>query len=70
MSSEDVLNLLANFERRLATIADQAAETREQAQHTLERINRLRQDLAQFKDRLLATADTGTHPVLRATPPD
>ena len=70
MSGNDFLHLLASFEKRLATIADQVAETREQAQHTLERINRLRQDLTQLKDRFLATADTGAHPVMRTPPPD
>jgi hypothetical protein len=69
MSNEEVLNLLTTFEKRLATIADQAAETREQAQHTLERIQRLRQDLGQLRDRILASVDTQTFKALR-NPPD
>src|SRR5262249_32254771 len=70
MSGNDFLHLLASFEKRLATIADQAAETREPAHHTLERITGLRQDLPQLKARSLATADTGAHPVMRTPPPD
>jgi hypothetical protein len=65
MSSEELLNLLTNFEKRLATIADQAAETREQAQHTLERIDRLRHDLAQVRQHILSTVETQTHQALR-----
>jgi hypothetical protein len=69
MSDPDFLNLLASLEKRLSTIADQAAETREQAQHTLDRLNRLRHDLDRVKAQLIATTDTGTHQALRPTPP-
>ncbi len=58
MTQEEIIRLLASFEKRLATIADQARETREQAQHTLDRINRLRQDLEQVKSQLVSLADT------------
>jgi uncharacterized coiled-coil DUF342 family protein len=58
MIPEEIVSLLFSFEKRLATIADQAQETREQAQHTLDRINRLRHDLDLFKQRLLSSVDT------------
>jgi hypothetical protein len=58
MTPDEMVNLLMSFERRLATLADQAHETREQAQHTLDRINRLRRDLELVKDRLTSSIDT------------
>jgi hypothetical protein len=64
MTVNDVLNLLASFEKRLATICDQARETREQAQHTLDRVNKLFQDVENLKTKILATADTQDHPPL------
>jgi hypothetical protein len=69
MTTADFISLLASLEKRLSTIADQAAETREQAQHTLDRLDRLRHDLERVKAGLIATADTGTHAPLRPTPP-
>ena len=47
-----------NFEKRLTTVADMARETREQAQHTLERVRRLRRDLRKLHDDLVARAST------------
>jgi hypothetical protein len=58
MTPEEIVSLLLSFEKRLATIADQAHETREQAQHTLDRINRLRHDLDAFRLRLMSSFDT------------
>jgi hypothetical protein len=55
---DDVLAALVSFERRLDSIADQARETREQAQHTLDRLNRLRRDLERFREDVLAASDT------------
>jgi hypothetical protein len=45
-------SILLSCERRLASVADQAHETREQAQHTLDRVNLLRRDLGQFRQHL------------------
>ncbi len=49
MTTDEMLKLLARLDRRLATIADQARETREQAQHTMERLDRLRHDLDRIR---------------------
>jgi hypothetical protein len=62
MSPEEMVTLLLSFERRLGTIADQAHETREQAQHTLDRINRLRRDLELLKQSLTASIETVNYP--------
>ena len=59
MAPHEVMTLLLSFEKRLATIAEQAHETCEQAQHTLDRINRLRRDLDQLKQTLVAATSTG-----------
>jgi hypothetical protein len=58
MTPDEVVNLLLSFERRLGTIADQAHETREQAQHTLDRINRLRRDLELLRQHITGSMDT------------
>jgi hypothetical protein len=58
MTPEDIVNMLMSLERRLATISDEAHETREQAQHTLDRINRLRLDVGLLKQNLTASLDT------------
>jgi hypothetical protein len=58
MTPNEMMTLLLSFEKRLATIADQAHETREQAQHTLDRINRLRRDLDLLKQTLVAAMET------------
>jgi hypothetical protein len=58
MTPEDIVNMLLSLERRLATLADQAHETREQAQHTFDRINRLRRDVELVKQSLTASLDT------------
>jgi uncharacterized protein YoxC len=69
MTPEEMVHLLTSFERRLATIADQAQETREQAQHTLDRVNRLRRDLELVKERLTSSVDTVNYlPVSAGTP--
>jgi hypothetical protein len=65
MNTLDFINLLATLEKRLSTIADQAAETREQAQHTLDRLHRLRQDIEAVKAKLISISDTGSHTPLR-----
>lgn len=70
MTTREIVALLSNFEKRLATIADQATETRAQAQHTLERINRLVQEVEQLKFRIISTADTGEHAPLRPSEAD
>jgi uncharacterized protein YoxC len=69
MTPDEMINLLSSFEKRLATIADQAHETREQAQHTLDRLNRLRRDLELVKERLTSSVDTVNYiPVSADTP--
>ena len=58
MRTDELLKLLAKVDRRLATITDQAVETREQAQHTLDRLDRLRQDLDRIRLTVAATVET------------
>jgi hypothetical protein len=50
---------------RLATIADQPHETREQDQHTLDRVNRLRRDLELFRKHLASTPGPSTSTLAR-----
>jgi hypothetical protein len=57
METHEVLHKLASFSKRLATLADQTHEIREQAQHTLDRLYLLREDIEQFR-RLLAEGAT------------
>jgi hypothetical protein len=66
MMTNELLDLLAGLARRLASIADQAQETCAQAQHTLDRVNRLRQELDQVSKKILSIADTGEHKPLGA----
>ncbi len=56
MKTNEIIQLLASFSKRLATLADQAHETREQAQHTLDRIYLLREDVEQMRRRILSDA--------------
>jgi hypothetical protein len=65
MTPEEIVTLLMSFERRLATVADQAHETREQAQHTFDRINRLRRDLELLRQSLTSSVDTINYPPAR-----
>jgi chromosome segregation ATPase len=58
MKTDEMLKLLARLDRRLGTIADQAHETREQAQHTLDRLERLRHDIDRIRREIAASADT------------
>jgi hypothetical protein len=44
MTAGEMMSILLSYERRLASVADQAHETREQARHTLDRVNRLRRE--------------------------
>jgi hypothetical protein len=57
MTAEELMTILLSYERRLASIADQAHETREQAKHTLDRVNLLRRDLELFRQHVAATRD-------------
>ena len=52
METHEILQLLMSFNKRLATIADQAHETREQAQHTLDRIYLLSDHIEQLRHRI------------------
>jgi hypothetical protein len=69
MTPEEMMSILLSYERRLASIADCAHETREQAQHTLDRVNRLRRDLELFRQHLAAATDTVNFAPGQATPP-
>ena len=71
MKVDEVLKLLTKLDRRLATITDQARETREQAQYTLDRLDRLRQDLDRIRHTVVASVETSDSiPVSRAKKPD
>jgi hypothetical protein len=52
MTAEELMSVLLSFERRLASVVDQAHETREQAQHTLDRVNLIRRDLELLRKNL------------------
>ena len=60
MDTSEVLQKLTSFNKRLANLADQVHETREQAQHTLDRIYLLRDDIEQLRRRLLAETEQDT----------
>lgn len=60
MMTDEVLYILTNVSKRLATLADHAHETREQAQHTLDRIYLLRQYLDELKQRILSESEMET----------
>jgi septal ring factor EnvC (AmiA/AmiB activator) len=70
MKADEVLKLLTKLDRRLATIRDQARETREQAQHTLDRLDRLRQDLERIRHTVIASVETSDSiPITKGRPP-
>ncbi|HTU21606.1 MAG TPA: hypothetical protein VMG10_26455 [Gemmataceae bacterium] len=54
METNEILHKLTSFNKRLATLADQVHEMREQAQHTLDRIYLLREDIEEVRRRLAA----------------
>jgi hypothetical protein len=54
MTAEEVLVLLARLEGRLTHLEEQARETREKAQSTLDLLARLREDLGRARRALLA----------------
>jgi hypothetical protein len=58
MKAEELHRLLTRLGRRLETIADQARETREQAQHTLDRVERLAAEVEHIRQAITATAET------------
>jgi hypothetical protein len=58
MTADEVIGRLAAMEKRLASLADQAHETWQQARHTLERIELVRSSLEQLKLDVLSTSDT------------
>ncbi len=57
MDPEEMLQRLTRFGRRLATIADQIHETREQAQHALDRVYLLCDDVEQLRRELAAAVE-------------
>ena len=60
MESNEILHKLTSFNKRLATLADQVHEMREQAQHTLDRLYLLREDIEDVRRRLAADMDEAT----------
>jgi hypothetical protein len=58
MDTNEILQLLTSFSKRLATIADQAHETREQAQHTLDRVYLLCDHIEQLRRRIMVESVT------------
>jgi len=52
MTDAEFNELLTAVAKRLATLADMAHETREQAQHVLDRLTLLREDINALKYRL------------------
>ena len=52
MTDPEFNDLLTTVAKRLATLADMAHETREQAQHVLDRLTLLREDINALKYRL------------------
>jgi predicted nucleic acid-binding Zn-ribbon protein len=61
MTPNDVLNLLTSFQKRLTTIENQAREARDQAQHVLDRLGKLQNDLEGLVRKVVAMLDTGEH---------
>jgi hypothetical protein len=57
MDPEEMLERLTRFGRRLTTIADQIHETREQAQHALDRVYLLCDDVEQLRRELTAAIE-------------
>jgi hypothetical protein len=66
MMTNEILYILTSVSKRLATLADHAHETREQAQHTLDRIYLLREDVEQLKRRILSESEMQTPIPLRS----
>jgi hypothetical protein len=57
MESNEIVQRLRSFNKRLGTLADQVHELREQAQHTLDRMYLLREDIEQLERLLRANAE-------------
>ena len=71
MTTDELLKLLSRLDRRLATVSDQVRETREQAQHAMDRLDRLRHDLDRIRREITASADTSDSlPVVKDKPPE
>lgn len=58
MNNDEVLDLLVKLERRMLALADAAQEAREQAQHVLDRLTLLLDDVTALRQALSAEADT------------
>jgi|SwirhisoilCB2_FD_contig_31_10482704_length_250_multi_3_in_0_out_0_1 hypothetical protein len=58
MDTNEVLQLLTTFSKRLATLADQALETRQQAQHTHDRILLLCEHIEELRRRIVMESVT------------
>jgi hypothetical protein len=58
MTNDEVLELLTDLGTRLATVADLAHETWEQARHTLDRVSWLCEDVGRLREGMLSSADT------------
>ncbi len=60
MTADEVIQLLETFEKRLDAIADQARQTADLA-------GKLRDEVKQIRDRILATTETQVHPAAKRT---
>jgi cell division septum initiation protein DivIVA len=65
MTTEEVLALLNQLTKRLGTVEDQAREARDQVQHVLDRVARLRQEVEKCHQEIFANVDTQTHRPLK-----
>jgi multidrug resistance efflux pump len=68
MKSKQVMIVLEKLSSRLATVADQAREACAQAQHTLQRVDRLQGEVGRWREEVeevLAEADTAEHRLYR-----
>lgn len=63
MTTEELVETLSRFEKRLGALADQARESYEQARHVVQRIELFQKDLLKMKQDLMGAADTGVYPV-------
>jgi hypothetical protein len=68
MTTEGALNLLASLQKRLASIAEHVAQSRDEAQRSLDRVHRLRQDLNKITEELRPQAVTSHDTVALVAP--
>jgi hypothetical protein len=61
MTTEKLLHLFDQLEKRLTAIAGQAKDASDRARESLELVEKLRLDLAQLKKQVVATVETRMH---------